>query len=65
MQQHGKAISAYQKALELDSTNAVSRNAVPYDCLLTIFAFVLHYTDQVIVKCYRRLWKVIGLAQWL
>jgi hypothetical protein len=28
MQQHGKAISAYQKALALDSTNAVSRNAM-------------------------------------
>jgi hypothetical protein len=30
MQQHGKAISAYQKALALDSSNAVSRNAMPY-----------------------------------
>jgi hypothetical protein len=28
MQQHGKAISAYQKALALDSANAVSRNAM-------------------------------------
>jgi hypothetical protein len=46
MQQHGKAISAYQKALSLDSTNAVSRNATL--CFYGELHTAARFADQII-----------------